>query len=61
MIDAQSFFKKIESMYCLDDIDDDLKDVIHQHIPQLDKILNDDATLKKFLFGNPETNFIKIG
>lgn len=60
MIDVQSFFKKIESMYYLDDIDDDLKYVIHQHIPQLDKIF-DDATLKKFLFGNPETNFIKIG
>ena len=60
MIDVQSFFKKIEEMYYLDNIDDDLKDVIHQHIPQLDKIF-DDATLKKFLFGNPETNFIKIG
>ena len=60
MIDVQSFFKKIESMYCLNNIDDDLKDVIHQRIPQLDNILDDDATLKKFLFGNPETNFIKI-
>ena len=60
MIDVQSFFKKIEEMYYLDNIDDDLKDVIHQRIPQLDKVF-DDATLKKFLFGNPETNFIKIG
>ena len=61
MIDVKSFFKKIESMYCLDDIYNDLKDVIHQRILQLDKVLDDDATLKKFLFGNPETNFIKIG
>lgn len=61
MIDVQSFFKKIESMYCLDDIDNDLKDVIHQRILQLDKVLDDDETLKKLLFGNPENNFIKIG
>lgn len=60
MIDVQSFFKKIESMYCLDDIDDDLKNVIHKHIPLLDNVLNDDVELKKLLFGNPEINFIKI-
>lgn len=61
MIDVKSFFKKIESMYCLDDIYNDLKDVIHQRILQLDKVLDDDETLKKLLFGNPENNFIKIG
>ena len=54
MIDVQSFFKKIENMYCLDD-------VIHQRIPLLDKVLNDETKLKKLLFGNPESNFIKIG
>lgn len=64
MIDVQSFFKKIKHMYGLNNIDEDFKNVIHQHIPYiplLDHVLNDDATLKKFLFGNPETNFIKIG
>ena len=61
MIDVQSCFKKIEEMYYLDNIDDDLKDVIHQRISQLDNILDDDETLKKLLFGNPENNFIKIG
>lgn len=61
MIDVQSFFKKIENMYGLENIDDDLKNAIHQHIPLLDNVLNDDVELKKLLFGNPETNFIKIG
>ena len=61
MIDVQSCFKKIEEMYYLDNIDDDLKDVIHQRISQLDNILDDDVELKKLLFGNPEINFIKIG
>ena len=61
MIDVQSFFKKIENMYGLENIDDDLKNTIHQHIPLLDNVLNDDVELKKLLFGNPETNFIKIG
>ena len=61
MIDVQSFFKKIENMYGLENIDDDLKNAIHQHIPLLDNVLNDDVELKKLLFGNPEINFIKIG
>lgn len=61
MIDVQSFFKKIEQMYGLNNIDDDLKNAIHQHIPLLDNVLNDDVALKKILFGNPEINFIKIG
>ena len=61
MIDVQSFFKKIEHMYGLNNIDDDLKNVIHQHIPLLDNVLNDDVELKKLLFGNPEINFIKVG
>ena len=64
MIDVQSFFKKIEYMYGLNNIDDDFKNVIHQHIPYiplLDNVLNDDVELKKLLFGNPEINFIKIG
>lgn len=61
MIDVQSFFKKIESMYGLENIDDDLKNAIHQYIPLLDNVLNDDVELKKLLFGNPEINFIKIG
>lgn len=61
MIDVQSFFKKIESMYGLENIDDDLKNLIHQNIPLLDNVLNDDIELKKLLFGNPEINFIKIG
>lgn len=61
MVDVQSFFKKIEHMYGLNNIDDDLKNVIHQHIPLLDNVLNDDVELKKLLFGNPEINFIKVG
>ena len=61
MIDVQSFFKKIEQIYGLNNIDDDLKNIIHQHIPLLDNVLNDDVALKKLLFGNPEINFIKIG
>lgn len=61
MVDVQSFFKKIEQMYGLDNIDDDLKNATHQNIPLLDNVLNDDVSLKKLLFGNPEINFIKIG
>lgn len=61
MIDVQSFFKKIEQMYGLENIDDDLKNLIHQNIPLLDNVLNDDVALKKLLFGNPEINFIKVG
>lgn len=61
MIDVQSFFKKIEQMHGLNNIDDDLKNVIHQHIPLLDNVLNDDVELKKLLFGNPEINFIEVG
>lgn len=48
-------------MYGLENIDDDLKNLIHQNIPLLDNVLNDDVALKKLLFGNPEINFIKIG
>lgn len=61
MIDVQSFFKKIEQIYGLNNIDDDLKNIIHQHIPLLDNVLNDNVELKKLLFGNPEINFIKVG
>lgn len=60
-LDVYSFFKRIENMYKLNNIDNDLKYVIHQRIPSLDQVLKNETELKKLLFGNPETNFIKIG